>query len=207
MTGGVAYAIFGNNTSDNILINLPDSSLMRCARTALVLVAISAFPLMFAPLRATFNELLLEYLLPAACFRAGRCGACRRFWTDVAADDDEDDNEAAYWTRYHALSSSELLRRVEVLGLLACCFVVAAACPGIGIVFSLTGGTAVVGIVYVFPVAFFLRSTRFGPLRLHHPLWRPFGWFVACMSTAIGIWHTVVAILQIVTHNAGVSQR
>eukprot|EP00937_MAST-01D_sp_MAST-1D-sp2_P004351 g4351.t1 len=167
-TGAVAYCMFGNNTEDNILINLPDNALMRCARSALVFVALSAFPLMFAPLRATFHQLAVDY--------------------SVGPRGDEAPHACA----------SRGVRVLEVVALMALCFITAVQVPGIGVVFSLTGGTAVVGIVYVFPAMFFLRVRAFdeGALQLRHGAWSMFARSVIIASSLVGLWHTSVNYLR-----------
>lgn len=179
--GAVAYCMFGNNVRDNILLNLPDNALMGVARTSLVLVAITAFPLMFFPLRATFHQLLWSTF---KAVRAACCGGGPR-------------HRCGNWVR-----DSSAVRKAEVVGLMLACFATAAAVPGIGVVFSLTGGTAVVGIIFVFPAAFFLRLEPAAHGR--DAWWRHAAHAMIVMSVAIGLWHTAILVFDPAALQAGV---
>jgi amino acid permease len=150
-------------TADNILHNLSDdSTLTFAARTSMVFVALAAFPLLFYPLRCTAHQLMFgndgndggdEPEKP-------RDGGGDAAWASANRTDRKDSAEP-FKPRARPLSIAQrqpgAVRVAEVLVILVMVFTTAVAAPGIGVVFGLTGCTVVVGIIYVFPCALFLK--------------------------------------------------
>jgi hypothetical protein len=128
MFGLCGVTIYGNDVEGNILNNFSKKFRFQTARIMALLVVVTAFPLLFYPLRSILQSLTRRV---------------SRYFFNGYEIMKKDPSFLA-----HATFTVFLISLVVILAL---------QIPGIQYVFSLTGSTAIVALCYLFPVLVFLK--------------------------------------------------